>query len=216
MLILRTAVSAGCQSHACMTHALMSLYMQHRLLVCLLLLCSGAHPPNSSVVCLCCLQTTASLCLPAQLRGYLQPSGRLLVAYCLRWRRRAASGTGQHIALYVQVEQGPVLCFARLLCLDAATQPCNHSNCTSLLPALFCNWPCCCLPHHCRRTSWRCFLAAVCATFTLSQLSRNAQHGMIGFTGVHTYENRDWLTQLPFILINAGRLQVFPHPRQRS
>lgn len=57
----------------------------------------------------------------------------------------------------------------------------------------------------CRRTSWRCFLAAVCATFTLSQLSRNAQHGMIGFTGVHNYENRDWLTQLPFILINAGQ-----------
>jgi hypothetical protein len=59
--------------------------------------------------------------------------------------------------------------------------------------------PCC----H-RRTSWRCFLAAVCATFTLSQLSRNAQHGMIGFTGIRTYENKDWLTQLPFILINAG------------
>jgi hypothetical protein len=59
--------------------------------------------------------------------------------------------------------------------------------------------PCC----H-RRTSWRCFLAAVCATFTLSQLSRNAQHGMIGFTGIRTYENKDWLTQLPFILVNAG------------
>lgn len=28
---------------------------------------------------------------------------------------------------------------------------------------------------------------------------------MIGFTGVHTYENKDWLTQLPFILINAGQ-----------
>jgi hypothetical protein len=54
----------------------------------------------------------------------------------------------------------------------------------------------------------------VCATFTLSQLSRNAQHGMIGFTGVHNYENRDWLTQLPFILINAGRLvlQVWYKP----
>lgn len=55
-----------------------------------------------------------------------------------------------------------------------------------------------------RRTSWRCFLAAVCATFTLSQMSRNAQHGMIGFSGVRTYDNKDWLTQLPFILINAG------------
>jgi hypothetical protein len=27
---------------------------------------------------------------------------------------------------------------------------------------------------------------------------------MISFTGVHNYENRDWLMQLPFILINAG------------
>eukprot|EP00879_Flechtneria_rotunda_P004542 GHRR01004797.1.p1 GENE.GHRR01004797.1~~GHRR01004797.1.p1 ORF type:complete len:1031 (+),score=332.52 GHRR01004797.1:561-3653(+) len=55
-----------------------------------------------------------------------------------------------------------------------------------------------------RRTSWRCFLAAVCSTFTLTQLSRDAQHGMISFTGVHAYENRDWIMQLPFILINAG------------
>jgi hypothetical protein len=56
----------------------------------------------------------------------------------------------------------------------------------------------------CRKTSWRCFLAAVCATFTLQTLSKNAAHGMISFTGVHNYENRDWLMQLPFILINAG------------
>ncbi|WIA21477.1 hypothetical protein OEZ85_000682 [Tetradesmus obliquus] len=55
-----------------------------------------------------------------------------------------------------------------------------------------------------RQTSWRCFLAAVCATFTLQSLSKNAAHGMISFTGVHNYENRDWLMQLPFILINAG------------
>ncbi|KAF6253336.1 chloride channel [Scenedesmus sp. NREL 46B-D3] len=55
-----------------------------------------------------------------------------------------------------------------------------------------------------RKTSWRCFLAAVCATFTLQTLSKNAAHGMISFTGVHNYENRDWLMQLPFILINAG------------
>lgn len=57
----------------------------------------------------------------------------------------------------------------------------------------------------CRRTSWRCFLAAVCSTFTLQTLSKNASHGMISFTGVHTYENKDWLYQLPFILINAGK-----------
>jgi chloride channel 7 len=44
----------------------------------------------------------------------------------------------------------------------------------------------------------------VCATFTLQSLSKNAAHGMISFTGVHNYENRDWLMQLPFILINAG------------
>lgn len=63
----------------------------------------------------------------------------------------------------------------------------------------------CCTPYAaCRKTSWRCFLAAVCATFTLQSLSKNAAHGMISFTGVHNYENRDWLMQLPFILINAG------------
>lgn len=56
----------------------------------------------------------------------------------------------------------------------------------------------------CRRTSWRCFLAAVCSTFTLQTLAKGAAHGMISFTGVHNYENRDWLMQLPFILINAG------------
>jgi chloride channel 7 len=44
----------------------------------------------------------------------------------------------------------------------------------------------------------------VCATFTLAQLSKSAQHGMIAFTGVPTYENKDWLMQLPFILVNAG------------
>lgn len=64
---------------------------------------------------------------------------------------------------------------------------------------------CCRVVAHCRRTSWRCFLAAVCATFTLSQLSGSAQHGMIGFTGIRTYENKDWLMQLPFILVNAGQ-----------
>lgn len=71
-----------------------------------------------------------------------------------------------------------------------------------LTPAGMSLWGC--VSPHRRRTSWRCFLAAVCATFTLSQLSRNAQHGMIGFTGIHTYENKDWLMQLPFILVNAG------------
>jgi hypothetical protein len=29
---------------------------------------------------------------------------------------------------------------------------------------------------------------------------------MIAFTGVHQYENKDWLMQMPFILFNAGKL----------
>lgn len=62
----------------------------------------------------------------------------------------------------------------------------------------------CCRAAPCRKTGWRCFIAAVCATFTLSQMSRDAQHGMIAFTGVHQYENKDWLMQMPFILVNAG------------
>jgi chloride channel 7 len=28
---------------------------------------------------------------------------------------------------------------------------------------------------------------------------------MIGFSGIRTYENKDWLMQLPFILVNAGQ-----------
>lgn len=55
-----------------------------------------------------------------------------------------------------------------------------------------------------RKAAWRCFIASVFATFTLAQLNRGAQHGMIAFSGLHTMENRDWLMQLPFIIFNAG------------
>lgn len=32
----------------------------------------------------------------------------------------------------------------------------------------------------------------------------SAQHGMIGFSGVKPMDNRDWMMQLPFVLINAA------------
>jgi hypothetical protein len=151
-----------------------------------------------------CLQITESSCPPAQRLVSLQLSAHPLVACCLPWRRPAASGAGQHS---VDVTPG-----SSRLCAYAAHLYKRHT--TALAQAvqtakreLAMCWNT--LQNVClavrRRTSWRCFLAAVCATFTLSQLSRNAQHGMIGFTGVHTYENKDWLTQLPFILINAGQ-----------
>lgn len=43
-----------------------------------------------------CLQTTASLCLPAQQLVSLQLSVHPLVACCLPWRKPAASGAGKH------------------------------------------------------------------------------------------------------------------------
>lgn len=55
-----------------------------------------------------------------------------------------------------------------------------------------------------RKTAWRCFLAAVFASYAMSELNSGATHGMIGFTGVNDLDNTDWLMQLPFILINAS------------
>ncbi|GBF97646.1 H(+) Cl(-) exchange transporter [Raphidocelis subcapitata] len=55
-----------------------------------------------------------------------------------------------------------------------------------------------------RKTAWRCFIAGVCSTFMMSQLNKNAAHGMIGFQGVRELENRDWLMQLPFVMVNAA------------
>jgi hypothetical protein len=55
-----------------------------------------------------------------------------------------------------------------------------------------------------RKTAWRCFIAGVCSTFMMSQLNKNAAHGMIGFQGVRELENRDWLMQVPFVMVNAG------------
>jgi chloride channel 7 len=38
----------------------------------------------------------------------------------------------------------------------------------------------------------------------MSTLNAGAQHGMIGFTGVRELQNRDWLMQVPFVMLNAG------------
>jgi hypothetical protein len=38
----------------------------------------------------------------------------------------------------------------------------------------------------------------------MSQLNPGAAHGMIGFQGVRELANRDWLAQLPFVMVNAG------------
>lgn len=38
----------------------------------------------------------------------------------------------------------------------------------------------------------------------MSQLNTGAQHGMIGFNGVRELQNRDWLMQVPFVMLNAG------------
>lgn len=55
-----------------------------------------------------------------------------------------------------------------------------------------------------RKTAWRCFLAAVAATFTMAQLDRSARGGMIGFSGIRTLGEREWALQLPFMVVNAG------------
>jgi len=55
-----------------------------------------------------------------------------------------------------------------------------------------------------RKTAWRCFLAAVAATFTMAQLDRDAARGMIGFSGIRTLGNREWALQLPLMAVNAG------------
>lgn len=55
-----------------------------------------------------------------------------------------------------------------------------------------------------RKTAWRCFLAAVAATFTMAQLDRSAQRGMIGFSGIRTLGEREWALQLPLMVVNAA------------
>ncbi|GFR49429.1 hypothetical protein Agub_g11486 [Astrephomene gubernaculifera] len=55
-----------------------------------------------------------------------------------------------------------------------------------------------------RKTAWRCFIAATLSTFTIQLLNRSAQHGMIAFSNLNPMENKDWLLQLPFLIVNAG------------
>jgi chloride channel 7 len=64
-----------------------------------------------------------------------------------------------------------------------------------------------------RKTAWRCFLAAVAATFTMSQLHDPSSHegsggaqrgGMIGFSGIRNLGQREWALQLPLMVVNAG------------
>lgn len=43
---------------------------------------------------------------------------------------------------------------------------------------------------------------------TTLQLNKNAAHGMIGFNGVRELENKDWLMQVPFVMLNAGERTV--------
>jgi chloride channel 7 len=38
----------------------------------------------------------------------------------------------------------------------------------------------------------------------MSALNAGAAHGMIGFTGVRELQNKDWLMQVPFVMLNAG------------
>jgi chloride channel 7 len=59
-----------------------------------------------------------------------------------------------------------------------------------------------------KKTGWRCFVAAVCATYTMAQLNLNASRGMIAFTGIREMGNKDWFMQLPFIIVNAGKAGV--------
>ncbi|KXZ44967.1 hypothetical protein GPECTOR_60g745 [Gonium pectorale] len=55
-----------------------------------------------------------------------------------------------------------------------------------------------------RKTAWRCFIAATLSTFTIQLLNRSAQHGMIAFTGLRQMDNKDWIMQLPFLIVNSG------------
>ncbi len=38
----------------------------------------------------------------------------------------------------------------------------------------------------------------------MSEININAQHGMIAIVGVTNLENKEWIMQLPFVIINAG------------
>ncbi|MEW5297643.1 MAG: hypothetical protein WDW36_000839 [Sanguina aurantia] len=55
-----------------------------------------------------------------------------------------------------------------------------------------------------RKTAWRCFLAAILSTFTIQLLNKSATHGMISFTNLAPMENSDWVSQILFLVINAG------------
>lgn len=38
----------------------------------------------------------------------------------------------------------------------------------------------------------------------MGYLNPGAAHGMIGFNGVRELANKDWLMQVPFVMLNAG------------
>ncbi|KAL6785470.1 hypothetical protein ACKKBF_B00380 [Auxenochlorella protothecoides x Auxenochlorella symbiontica] len=55
--------------------------------------------------------------------------------------------------------------------------------------------------HWSRNIGWRCFLAATVASFTLSQLHPRGRSGILGFGSISAPDNRQWLLQLPFIVL---------------
>lgn len=55
-----------------------------------------------------------------------------------------------------------------------------------------------------RKVAWRCFVAAILASFSCSVLSDRGDRGVIVFTNVHALDNFDMLRQLPFIVAVAA------------
>lgn len=54
-----------------------------------------------------------------------------------------------------------------------------------------------------RRVAWRCFVCAVSAAFVISQLNTRVDIGLLSFDSVTYPGHKDWLYQLPFIVLTA-------------
>ncbi|KAF5836603.1 chloride channel [Dunaliella salina] len=53
-----------------------------------------------------------------------------------------------------------------------------------------------------RKVAWRCFIAGTLSTFTIQIMTAGAAHGAIAYSNLVRMEVKDWLMQLPFLLVN--------------
>lgn len=58
--------------------------------------------------------------------------------------------------------------------------------------------------HWSRKTTWRCFLCTIAATFTLAQTHPRAATGMLSLRGLYSLSNQQWAWQMPLIVLASA------------